>query len=317
MITPSVAKVIRATGAPDFVKSASISEDGNYDFRTKESTYVSFVKALIKQASGSEMEDVIHHARFWKIENECARVKSKYAELMTVPELTDSDYAVCVDINDAKGARTVRKFAAYDPASTTTAAIAFYDSRTSFPYDIRHDAAQHLLHKAAQHHVVLPEYVQRYLEKAAALGAFDEDGLDNLLIEREQSLQADNSEAFAKVAQVIESAYSDPSLRSNPDFVKVACAAVDTYDTLAGFTGTLPEEAIGDALIASELTKVAHEQRYTVSLVNGHELDVRQLRKEALAAVSPALSTMSTDELIDVLPTLPRTDADVLSKILS
>lgn len=312
MITPSVAQVIRATGSPDFVKSASISEDGNYDFRTKESTYVSFVKALIKQASGAEFDECVRHVRFWRIEDECSKAKTKYAELMTAPELTDDDYAVVFRDGNTK----IRKFAAYDQQSVSKAAISFYEQRDLFPYDIRHAAASTLLHKAAAQSAVLPEYVQRYLEKAAALGAFDVDRLEDAMIAREQACEPDHLEEFSKVAAVIDETISSEKLRSDPDFIKNACAAIDEYDALTQFHGDLIEEAIGDDLIASALSKVAADQRFTVRLINGLSVDVRELKKEALAAVSPSLSVLNHSELIDVLPTLPREDASLLATIL-
>lgn len=312
MITPSVAQVIRATGTPDFVKSASVSEDGNYDFHTKEATYVSFIKALIKQASGPEFDECVQHARFWKIEAECGKAKTKYAELMTAPELTDDDYAVVFYDNGSK----IQKFAAYDQASVSQAARSFYEQREQFPYEIRHAAASNLLHKAAAQSVVLPEYVQRYLEKAAALGAFDAGHLEDAIIAREQTCAAEHMDAFEKVATVLDGMISDSRLCSDPDFIKSACAAVDNYDALTQFHGGLIEEAIGDNLIASELTKVAADQRFTVRLINGLSVDVRELKKEALAAVSPSLSVLGHNELIDVLPTLPREDASLLASIL-
>jgi hypothetical protein len=312
MITPSVAQVIRATGRPDFVKSASVSEDGNYDFRTKEAAYVSFVKALIKQASGHEYDECVQHARFWKIEAECAQAKAKYAELMTAPELTDDDYALVF----SDGAKPIRKFAAYDQPSISQAAISFYEQREQYPYEARHTAATNLLHKAASHAVVLPEYVQRYLEKAAALGAFDVDQLEDALISREQAFEPDHVDAFGKVAALIEETISSDKLRSDHDFIKNACAAIDGYDAMTQYKGPLIEEAIGDKLIASELTKIAADQRYTVKLINGLSVDVRELKKEALAAVSPSLSVMGHNELIEVLPTLPREDASLLARIL-
>lgn len=312
MITPSVAQVIRATGRPDFVKSASVSEDGNYDFRTKEAAYVSFVKALIKQASGPEFDECVQHARFWKIEEACAQAKAKYAELMTAPELTDDDFALVF----CDAGNKVRKFAAYDQSSTSQAALSFYEEREKLPYGCRHHAATALLHKAASQSVVLPAYVQRYLEKAAALGAFDADQLEDALISREQAAGAEDLESFAKVAAVIEDAIASDALRSDPEFIKDACSAIDMYDAMTAYNGPLIEESIGDHLIASELTKVAADQRFTVKLITGMNVDVRELKKEALAAVSPALSVMNHSELIDVLPTLPREDASLLARII-
>lgn len=273
---------------------------------------MSFVKALIKQASGAEFDACVQHARFWGIEAACQKARTKYAELMTAPELTDDDFAVVFHENGV----CTRKFAAYDQSSISQAAISFYEQREQFPYEIRHTAASNLLHKAASHSTVLPEYVQRYLEKAAALGAFDSDHLEDAMLAREQACLPDHADAFEKVAAVLDETISSDKLRSDPDFIKSACAAIDSYDAMTQFNGPLIEEAIGNDLIASELTKIASDQRYTVRLINGLSVDVRELKKEALAAVSPSLSVMDHGELIDVLPTLPREDASLLARIL-
>jgi hypothetical protein len=232
--------------------------------------------------------------------------------MMTAPELTDDDYALVFCDNGSK----IQKFAAYDQSSISQAALSFYEQREQFPYEFRNTAATNLLHKAASQAVVLPEYVQRYLEKAAALGAFDVNQLEDALIAREQAVEPDNTEAFAKVAAVLEEIITSEKLRSDHEFIKSACAAVDSYDALTQYKGSLIEESIGDDLIASELTKIAADQRFTVKLINGLSVDVRELKKEALAAVSPALSVMGHSELIDVLPTLPREDASLLARII-
>lgn len=312
MITPSVAQVVRATGIPAFVKSASLEDGRDYDFRTRESTYISYVTALTKQASGNELQSCIDHAKFWNIEEDCGKVKTKLAELMHAPELTDADFAL-VFKDDGN---TIRKFASYDSPTLVEAAINFYDSRSDFPYELRAQAATHLLAKTGSHKAILPDYIYTYLQKAAAFGALGVKELEDALIERDQHCTSEYRDEFSKVACIIESMIEIEALRCDHDFIKSAMSTIDNYDAITEFPGNLIEESVSGKLTVSELQKVAAEQQFTVKLINGCEVDVRGLKKEALAAVDPELSYMNHEKLIGILPTLPRNDADLLSRLI-
>jgi hypothetical protein len=311
----SVPQVIRATGIPAFVKSAAaIPADGTLNYNTRETTYVSFVTALVKGASAAEWQDCADHVKFWGIEQECAQAKAKYAELMQTPELTLEDYALVARTGNGQ---LVKKYAAYDGGTTAQAAVAFYEQRDAYPYEWRADAAARLLNKAARYQAVLPEYVQNYLEKAAAFGAVGEKELEDAIVAREQACPSEYRDTFAKIAELAEQLLAREDLRSDHDFIKSAMATIDHFDAMIHYDGELIEEAIPGDLTVSNLQKIAGDMRFEINLINGLKIDVRQLEKKALAAIDPDLAYKSDEQLIDILPTLPKPDADLLARILA
>jgi len=304
--------VVKASGVPEFVKSASIPEAVEYDYSTKEATYLSYVQALIKNADADTLSDACDYAKFWGIAADCAKAKEKIAGLMQTPELADSDYALVAEDRGHK----IQKYAAYDGLTTVNAAEAFYENREKYPYEWRGKIAQNLLTKSAQYCAILPQYLAVYLEKAAAYGAAGIGALEDAMILREQACPAEHSDSFEKVAVLIEAMIDDEKLRTDHDFVKEAVSVIDQFDTLIGFKQALAEDIIPDELVLSNLQKLASADKNIVKLANGFELDVRDLTKDDLNAVDCKLASMSIEELQDVLPTLPRSDADLLTRIL-
>jgi len=305
--------VVKASGVPEFVKSASIPEAVEYDYSTKEATYLSYVQALIKNADADTLSDACDYAKFWGIAADCAKAKEKIAGLMQTPDLKDADYAL---VAEDKGQK-IQKFASFNAASTVGAAEAFYENRDRYPFEWRSKTAQALLSKADKFSAVMPAYLNRYLEKAAGFGAAGKIELEDALISREQACPSEHQDSFDKVAQLVESMIASEALRTDIEFVKDAMAVIDQFDTLIGFKDGLAEDIIPDELTLSSLQKVAAEDRCVVKLANGFELDVRDLSKDDLGIIDTKLASLSQEELIDVLPTLPKSDADLLTRVLS
>lgn len=310
-LTP--AHLVKAAGAPDFVKVSHVDLSNEYDLSSKEATYISYAHALIKGASGDKWSDLEDHIRFWGVTAECARLKNKYAELNEVRELPESDYALVKEY----GGQTIRKFAAFDAPSTVKSALALYDSREALPYDWKNEVATKLLAKTAQYQAELPAYLNVYLQKVAAFGAVGEIELEKAYIERDLAYPSQYREEFNKVAEVLDALMSSPELRCDYDFIKEASTIIDRCDSMAGVD--IPVEGlISDALLVSKLEKIASdESTYIVKMINGKDLDVRDLKKEALDMIDEKLSKLGHAELADVVKTLPRGDADLLSRILA
>jgi len=304
--------VIRASGVPEFVKAASIPDEVEYSYDTKEATYLSFIQALVKNADADTLSDACDYAKFWGIAGECGKAKEKIAQLMQAPELKDSDYALVAEDRGQK----IQKYAAYDGLTTVNAAEAFYENRNKYPFEWRNKVAQALLTKAAQYNAVMPAYLGVYLEKAAAYGAAGVQALDDALISREQACPKEYSDSFEKVAQLVEAMIADEKLRTDGDFVKDAIATLDQFDTLIGYRDGLAEEIIPDELVLTNLQKCAMEDRNVVKLANGYELDVRNLDRDDLRVIDVKLAQMSVEELATALPALPKSDAALLTRIL-
>lgn len=308
--------VLRATGVPDFVKTASVSDDADpgADYSTRESTFLTYARALWKGASAEQVSEAFDHAKFWDILPHCESFRTKLAQLRQPWNLADD--AFCMLQKTASGDK-LRKYAAFDPSSTRMAAIGFYDNRANYPFAWRHETARNILSKAAAYNIPLPDYVDTYLHKAACFGAASPESLQEALLIREQVCPNEHAEDFQKVAVVLEQMIETPALRANMDFLKEAMATVDAFDQEANPTVPLIEEVIGDSLTLPNLQKTAAEDKLTISLINGHELDVRTLTKEALAAVDPNLAAMDHNELANVLPTLPKPDAELLTRLVA
>ena len=304
-------ETLRATGVPAFVKNASVDEDSCPDFSTSVSTFLTYALSLTKAASADEQRDCWNHVKFWNIEKDCRDFQAKFAKLQQPWLLADN--AFCLLKKEA----SVRKYAAYDADSTYTAAKSFYENRASYPFAWRNEAAQNLLAKAASYGVTLPEYVDQYLHKAACFGAADPDCLAEAIAIREDVTTAEFSEEMNKVATVLDEMRQHSELRTNMSFLKEAMTLIDTFDQMSNPTVPLIEEVISNGMTLPELQKVAADDSYTVKLINGREVDVRTIKKAALQVIDPNLASMEAGELASVLPTLPRPDADLLTRLMA
>ncbi len=310
-LTP--AQLIKAAGAPEYAKIAHVDSYEDFAVNSKDATFISYAKALVKNATGDQWQQLEDHIRFWGIASDCAKLKNKYAELSEVAELPESDYTLVKEY----GGQTVRKFAAYDAPSTVKSAVALYETREAFPYEWRNEVATKLLAKTASYQAQLPAYVELYLQKAAAFGAVGEAQLEQAYIERDLVCPAQHRDAFEKVAEVISALMDSSELRADHDFVKEAMAAIDSYDSLV--PGASPvEELIPDSLVVSRLEKVASDESDSfVKLSNGHEVDIRTIDKATLDMIDEKLSKLAGAELRDVLATIPRPDADLLCRAIA
>jgi hypothetical protein len=312
MSTINIDQVIKYSGKPAYVKCASVADEGDYDFRTREATYISYVRALVKSASGDVLNDCADHARFWGIEADCTKAKAKYASLMQPWALEDKDFALVVDDNGKK----IRKYAAYDASSTQQAAEAFYENRAAYPFEWRNETSARLLAKVASYDAFIPEYVETYLNKAACFGIVDSDAVENAILARDEACPAGLREQFNKTAALLQDMADNPDLAKDEGFVKEAMSAVDRLDSELPYEVPLVEEIISDELALNSLCKVASDEATNhIKLMNGETIDVRSLTKEALSVINPDLAGMDYDELKSVLPTLPKTDAELLSRI--
>jgi hypothetical protein len=305
----TLTEALSVVGKPLLIKQAA--DHSGYSFKTKDATYISYIDAFLKQASASELEEVTQYATFWNILPECKAAITKLAAYE--PKATpDTAYALCEEVGDAK----IRKYAAFDGDSTREAAIAFYDNRTRYPLEWRIKTAAELINRAEQFEAHIPEYINVYLHKAAGAGYPSEQSVEDMLISRREIVKKAYAQETERLTDLLGLMASDVKLQLSSSFVKQAVSCLENFDVACGLTDAydqglpLPEEMIDSQNILPELEKLASSS--FVKLVNGAEIDVRGLRKTALAAVDPKLEKMGFNELVEVLPTLPREDADLL-----
>ncbi len=254
--------------------------------------------------------------RLWNIENDIKEAEAKLAAHKNPAELTDEAFAL---VQTHQGQK-IRKFASVDATTTVEAAIAFHEHRHQYPYAWRKEAAERLLKAASAHQACLPEYVAIYLTKAAGHASPTTDSIDDVMVSRSsrtpQSMR-DLSDAFIGAMDKVA---TDEAAHQDPEIVDLTLRAIDSYDRevkLAGYYGhglELPEEML--VIPHAKLAKIAEEAGRTIRLVNGHEIKVSSLTPEILEAVMDGAGSMGNAKLAEVLPTLPKPDADLLVELL-
>lgn len=305
-------EALSVVGRESLVKTAGTHT--GYSFKTKDATFISYIDAHLKQASSQELEEAVNYARFWNILPECQEAMNKIAQHKP-QETPDSIFALCQHI----GSQKIRKYASYDADSTREAAIAFYDNRNKYPLSWRAKTAAELLNRAEKYEMEMPEYLNTYLHKAAGAGYPTEKTIEDILISRRESVKLAYAEEVDKLSTLLGLMADDTALQLNCTFVKQAVECLENFDVACGLTDAydrglpLPEELIATENTLPALSKIANSSY--AQLVNGVEIDVRSLRKTALAAVDPRLGNMDYEELVEVLPTLPYEDADLLVRL--
>lgn len=313
-----VTSVLDLIGRPQYLQQRKYAADG-YDFGTRESAFVSAVRAFVKRAGAEVLDEALSYARFWNIEKDVLRAQEKVASLQERPEPREQDYALNVKLAQ----QSIQKFAAYNAGSTRLAASAFHDSRHRLPYAWRKEASTELLARARKYNAVLPEYLNASLEKSAGYGVATAEGLQQALNARAMVLHRREGQALDKLGQFFHQLSSDDAYRW--EMTPQVLETLDLFDRqtkIAQYYETgeldLPEEVIDVYSRLSVLEKAAAEALpNSVELVNGWSVNPLTLDKTALAVVDPSLAGVSDRQLVEILPTLPRPDADLLQRLVS
>lgn len=311
-----ITTALKVVGKPSYVEG---QRQDKYAFDSREATYLSAVAALTKQASQDIVAEVDAYAKFWNIEGDVRQAREKWASATAPVDPDEQDYALSVEHNGQR----IQKFAAYSAESTIKAARAFHENKHKLPYAWRKTASVNLLARAQRFGAPLPDYLQHSLEKSAGYGVPTADGLQQLLSERFSLANRHNDANLDKLAEGIYALINNEEARYDLENVKIASEMIEAYDKEAGIAShyadgslSLPEEAIDNFTVLSVLEKAAAADIEPVELVNGFQVDPKTLDKTALSVLDPALAEMSAVSLSEVLPTLPRGDADLLQRLV-
>ena len=309
----TTSQALTVLGKSELIKQAQSVESG-YSFDNRDATFVSYLHAHLQQADAGDLKKTATYAKFWGILSECEDAYRKVAAYEP-PEIPDSVYALCIEYGDER----IRKYAAFDADSTREAAEMFYENRTRYPLAWRTKVAAELLQRAETYDVMLPEYVNTYLHKAAGAGYPTEASVEDMLVSRRERVKRAHAQEVQGLTDLFHILASEPRLQLDAGFVKQAMTCLENFDVACGLTDAydaglpLPEEIIASENTLPHLQKLATSS--VVELVNGTEINVRNLRKTALAAVDPKLEKLSHEELAEVLPTLPLEDANLLVRL--
>lgn len=307
-VASHVAESANATSVTDFADR----DNKLYPCHTKEATLVNFayfteqISAYDKQTAAKIADRFAEKIAFWNLED-------------AVEEVIDG-IRKTEPIKYAMEIGTEKLFPYADGASLVKAASAFCASKHKFPYASRTKTAKHLLKTASKLGVELSNDVVRYLEKAAGWAVAD---LDEMVASVRRRAHDDR---FKKHASALEQiANTLPYFESNTealfDTEKVASfiSALEAYDVATGrsrdyaFSGVPEERIYADV----NLEKVAEELKNTVRLTNGVTVTVDKELLSKIAAVDPQLGKDigdSVEKAVDILPTLPKPDADYITE---
>lgn len=295
------------------IKTASASDKEEYGYGDRDQTFRSYVAAHVTN-SPAEMVKAAEHAQFWGITDKCRQAMEKLSSWRPA-ELSEADYAL---VKTAANGVSIKKYAAYDKKSTVKAATAFEDNKHCYPLEWRKEAAVRLLSRAKQYDADLPAYVWEGLHKSAGFGFASPESLERSFTQRMTAVMGNSKTAALapKLGEALEAIEDNPEKLYDLDFIKQAMETLERFDVAAGLTDMdLPEDLISGSFTVDKLEKVASVTKLAVELVNGKTVRVDQLSKEALATVDPGLASLSSEELADVLPTLPKGDADLLVRL--
>lgn len=308
---PTLHELLTICGRPSYVKVAAEQPPlAEIDRDSREGVYLQYVTKLAANEPVQGLHDL---GRFWSISGDLKTAADRWAAHNTTVEPTDDDFALVVQHQGEQ----IRKFAAYDAPSTVRAANAFYENRCRYPYEWRKVASERLLERQERFGAVIPRGVHSYLVKAAGLAGFTQESLEDAIRARYVATPRAKIAGFTKLAEVLNVVAASPEFRHDREMVDTALRVMDVFDhdLPAGHTVKLAEESL--EVLDVDLMKCAEDMLADhVTLQNGRIVKLSSLTEDALQAVSPELTKMSADELRDVLPTLPRPDADLLTRLI-
>ncbi len=323
-------RILAVTGRPVWMKSAASEEaipnsayadlwNRRLPCHTKEAAFIS---CLIGGEEGVDEEvgqSLAKFARFWGIDADVKAAQEKLAaskHQIPIEDMPDQDFALVAEHQGSK----VRKYASVDAGTTYDAAIAFHENRAKYPYAWRKEAATKLLERAQRYQTILPAYVSEYLHKAAGFAVATQNSIDDAVIERVNRAPKSFEGAAEKLAGLMDEFATNPSLRYNSELMGGLLETMDQFDretkiaSVYGHGLDLPEEM----LVHTEptLSKLAGASQRFATLVNGREVDVSLLPPDALESVGEGLSKMAHAKLCEILPTLPKPEADLLCELM-
>lgn len=342
-------RIVKLYDPPQFVKSASDNElcgdvmpshvyaDPRrklFPCHTPAATWTSWAFFLEKQGNFSPedarsvRERLERFTTIHGIEDHIARLREKFAWMQkhSTEDLSDDDFALVIPVE-----REIRRmYPLRNEQEIKAAAEYLFQFRNRIPYPQRQQMASRILDKAEKKAVFhLPQ--REMLEQTAGRGFCLASECASLLRNRVRAVDGPGKKSLLqhellKLAREVE---ANPSITRNPNFLyKIACA-VDLFDWSFGLNQQYgpsfpPVEDVLFSLSTQKMAKVLSEH---VETVNGSVYRLSDLEKIRLRDVEDALGSdiadaMSGDGLTvdiqkaaEVLPTLPRGDAEIFDSI--
>lgn len=259
-------------------------------------------------------------ANYWGILPDVQRLQDAIRTKSASPQrqLTDDDYALAVDY----GKERIRRFPLVNTYSIKQAAANLYRFRTHYPYAWRKKASIKILEKAMQDKVNLELPHLDYLLKAASVYPADNTQVAQRLVARSYLFPTEIRDRMRKAAEVLK---QSDKLKLT-DLCELLDAADRHYKKFAEYNRglALPEEVCFKGVEA----KVAMAPT-TVELTTGAVFALDEIKKAGIepftvlnddylkAVAANDQGDLDMLKIADVLPTIPKDDAQVLERALT
>lgn len=261
-------------------------------------------------------------ANYWGISKDVQQLKQTIAEKSASPnrKLVDADYALAVNY----GSERLRRFPVVSAASVKKAAANLFKYRSSYPYIWRKQAALKILNKAMEHKANVDLTHLDYLLKAAGVYPEANVKVAEKLEARAYLFPTEIKERMLKAASILSS--------KSGGTIDSLCDLLDRADTqfkkraLYNAGLALPEEVCFQGLTH---IKQASAKAERVQLTTGNSFNLNDIKKAGLEPFSvlaqdymSAVAANDQGELdmakvAEVLPTLPKDDAQIFERALT
>lgn len=238
-------------------------------------------------------------------------------------QLADSDFAIAQEHAGA----TVRRLPMHDEASLRKSATSLYRGRARYPYAWRKQAARRILKRAEETSVRLKADSEEYLNKAAGYGYSTPAQVSDGLYDRAVTLGTYQQQHDSAASELCKFAETVRDMEMTPALLDKLAAFVDELDRRTRLhvkyaSGLLtPEEFL---FAVTEKSASEYLEGY-VTFTTGHTYSKDELAKAGADLFAAALGDdveellfdpeskrMDIEKASQVLPTLPRGDAESL-----
>jgi len=339
-------RLTRVHKLPEFVKQASSDSilgpaEGleqhqyahprgkHYPGHTAAATYISTLFFLDKRASwdvytAKVIEDRLD--KFAELHGIYDRVQKLKCDFNSVEKSAaaehDDDYALIVDGE--------RHYPLRNSHEVKAAADWLHKYKAEMPFEMRNQIATRLLEKAAKFGVSFGGELDEFLEKQAGLGGCDSTTLARFLYERSVLYKRANHTDYAlKVAEMAKGVLANRGVGHDSDALVKLAALINQCDKLTGIDTVITDLAAPEDVFFSITEKKASRLRNKhVMLTSGNCYNIDDLDKARLECIRDVMGNdfadqvstgglfVAPEKLAEVIPTLPRGDAEIFDRLL-
>ncbi len=302
---------------------------------TAAATVVSTLFFMDKKAEFSKSRANLIEARLQKfatyhgVTSVIKNLKTKLASDDADPNLPDSCFALVLSPNESGSGKLERYYPLRNGLEVKEAANYLHKQSSTIPFKYRHIIADRILTKAAEYGADVGD-LDDYLHKQAGQGAAASYDVANLLFERARLLKIAGKLDYAmEVGKIAKTVAGDAStIFDNARLVKLA-SMIDDIDRETGLNKTIEDLVKPEDVFFNITTKAASALRddhlsmttgniYKLADIDKLKLsDVRDMMGEEFAdTISSGGLFVCPEKLAEIVPTLPRNDADLFDKLL-